>query len=376
MDDQGASHVLHIVGHVTDSVFSFLGPASEALAHAGYRQTIVMLDDPQHGHLLLKFPAEVRLMPVPLESLGHRHWITLAATVQALMTTQHFSAIHLHGFLPWLLGTQMGRVIPKDAAVYYSPHGSRTLGLLRPFQTALGWCLSLGSPKHRQGIIFSSKSDAQRLASNHNQSVVTIEAAIDDVFFSTPRSEARRPLLVSGDQHDSRRSVEMLCRVAVILSAAELDLSFNWIGDVGPATAARLKAANVGAFTITDDLKIASRLSAGWVFIAAGGEATEFPVLLACAMAIGLPCVVADFPYHRDLIQHGANGLIYKSEAEALAMVSSLIDDPELRLRLGAAAKADAQARFSKSKLDRALIAAYQHTPVAEPTALLTQTEN
>lgn len=370
----GASHVLHVVGRVTEAVFSFLGPASEALAHAGYDQTIVMLDDPKHAHTF-KFPVQVRLLTVPVDALGHRHWIGVAAAVQTLTATHQFSAIHLHGFLPWLLGTQMGRCIPKQASVFYSPHGSRTLGLLRPFQTALAWCLSLGSPTHRQEIIFSSKSDAQRLAVNGVQSVVTIEAALDEVFFNTPRNEARRPLVVSGDHHDDRRSVEMLSRLAVILSAAELGLNFNWIGDVGIASAARLKAANVGAFPILDDARIASRLATGWVFIAAG-ESTEFPVMLASAMAVGLPCVVAALPYHLDLIQHGINGLVYHSEEEALAMVSKLVDDPELRIRLGAAARVDALARFSKSKLDQALIAAYHHTPQPAHAGMLAPNEH
>jgi hypothetical protein len=358
--DRGENiQVLHIVGHVTEAVFGFLGPASEALSEAGLQQTIVMLDDPRHRHLQARFPKSVRLETVPVDARSRRHWYVMTKVIQKLIAGHQYGAIHLHGFLPWAFGTRMGRLIPRNTKVYYSPHGSRTLSLLRPLQATLGTVMSLlGSPRHE--VIASSVSDAQRVSSvGRKGPVVTIEAAIDDAFFEMSRHEARRPLLVSGDADDNNRSVELFCRLAVVLSAAELDLSFNWIGHIDPISAARLKAANVGTFAISDHKEMASRLATGWIFVAAG-EADEFPILLAGAMALGLPCVVSNTAHHRDLIKHGENGLVYRSEEEALAQVSRLIDDPAMRNRLGSAARSDAQSRLSQSRLNDALVATYR----------------
>ena len=37
--------VVHVVGPVTDEVFSFLGPAALAIARSGREQTVVMIDE-------------------------------------------------------------------------------------------------------------------------------------------------------------------------------------------------------------------------------------------------------------------------------------------------------------------------------------------
>lgn len=358
-------HVLHIVGDLTEAVFGFMGPASDTLARAGYRQTVVMLDQPRHRHLQGRFHKAIHLVTVPCEERSRKHWLTLAKVVQQQIGQHAFSAVHLHGFLPWALGTRMGRLLPRETRVYYSPHGSRTLGLLRPLQTTVGALMSLAGVRQPE-VIASSLSDAQRLKGLVAAAIKTAETPVDERFFDAERHEARRPLLVSGDPEGNPRSVELFCRLAVLLSAAELGLSFNWFGPTDELTAARLKAANVGGYAIDETTELVSRLSAGWIFMAAS-EAEQFPVMLSWAMALGLPCVAADTPHHRDLIRDGATGLLYRSEEEALAQVSRLIDDPALRDKLGQAARQQVRERLSPARLDQAILGAY--AGAAQPTA-------
>lgn len=358
-------HVLHIVGDVTEAVFGFMGPATDTLARAGYRQTVVMLDQPRHRHLQGRFHKGILLVTVPWEDRSRRHWLTLARVVEQLMAQHAFSAVHLHGFLPWALGTRMGRLLPRETRVYYSPHGSRTLSLLRPLQTTVGALMSLVGVRQPE-VIASSLSDAQRLKGLVAMAIQTAETPVDPRFFEADRKEARRPLLVSGDAEGNPRSVELFCRLAVLLSAAELGLSFNWFGPTEALTAARLKAANVGGFSIQETPELISRLSAGWIFMAAS-EAEQFPVMLSWAMALGLPCVAADTPHHRDLIRDGVTGLLYRSEEEALAQVSRLIDDPSMREKLGQAARLQVRERLSPARLDEAILGAYAAHPKPGP---------
>lgn len=361
-------HVLHIVGDLTEAVFGFMGPATDTLARAGYQQTVVMLDQPRHRHLQGRFHKGIHLVTVPWEDRSRRHWLTLAGVVRQQIGQHAFSAVHLHGFMPWALGTRMGRLLPRDTRVYYSPHGSRTLGLLRPLQTTVGALMSLAGVRQPE-VIASSLSDAQRLQGLVAAAIKTAETPVDECFFDADRREARRPLLVSGDPEGNHRSVELFCRLAVLLSAAELGLGFNWFGPTDELTAARLKAANVGGFSIDETAELVSRLSAGWIFMAAS-EAEQFPVMLSWAMALGLPCVAADTPHHRDLIRNGATGLLYRSEEEALAQVSRLIDDPALRDKLGQAARQQVRERLSPARLDQAILGAYSGTaePASTPT--------
>lgn len=358
-------HVLHIVGDLTEAVFGFMGPATDTLARAGYRQNVVMLDQPRHRHLQSRFHKSIHLVTVPCVERSRRHWLTLANVVQQQIAQHAFSAVHLHGFLPWALGTRMGRLLPRETRVYYSPHGSRTLGLLRPLQTTVGALMSLAGVRQPE-VIASSLSDAQRLKGLVAAAIKTAETPVDERFFDAERHEARRPLLVSGDAEGNPRSVELFCRLAVLLSAAELGLSFNWFGPTDELTAARLKAANVGGYAIDETAELVSRLSAGWIFMAAS-EAEQFPVMLSWAMALGLPCVAADTPHHRDLIRDGATGLLYRSEEEALAQVSRLIDDPALRDKLGQAARQQVRERLSPARLDQAILGAY--AGATQPTA-------
>ncbi len=77
-------------------------------------------------------------------------------------------------------------------------------------------------------------------------------------------------------------------------------------------------------------------------------------------MAMGMPVVALDCPAHRAVITHGQNGLLYQSLNEALLLVSSLLDNVDLRAQLGQAARRSAQERWSRQAQQTALVQGYK----------------
>ncbi|MBI4060109.1 MAG: glycosyltransferase [Elusimicrobia bacterium] len=69
------------------------------------------------------------------------------------------------------------------------------------------------------------------------------------------------------------------------------------------------------------------------------------------AMACGLPVAASDIPGNRGLIVPGENGLLAATEIELLERTLQLIDDPELRCRLGARGRAVARDEYSRERL-------------------------
>lgn len=86
-----------------------------------------------------------------------------------------------------------------------------------------------------------------------------------------------------------------------------------------------------------DDQRLASYLKAADVYIgpATGGE--SFGIVLAEAMAAGLPIVASDIPGYRDVARNGLEALLVPpGDPDALvAAVRRLLDDPALAISLG-----------------------------------------
>ncbi|MFL6726954.1 MAG: glycosyltransferase family 4 protein [Sphingomicrobium sp.] len=64
-------------------------------------------------------------------------------------------------------------------------------------------------------------------------------------------------------------------------------------------------------------------------------------------MAFGIPCVATDVGTAPMIIRNGENGLLVRTDDEWLAALERLIDDPDLRRRLGEQARKDAVERYS-----------------------------
>jgi glycosyltransferase involved in cell wall biosynthesis len=349
--------VLHVVGPVTDEVFSFLGPATHALARTGREQAIVMIDEPRCRQHVPRLHESAELVLVPRLRNPLKQWRAMRLACRAAMAAAPLHAVHLHGLLPGLVGAVSVQGAKSRAPVFFSPHGSRTIGALR----GLGaWALiafrSLLPTTARRAAIVNVPQETRIF--ERWQSAELIESPVGDVFFAVPRNEARHPLIVTGGRAQGARNAELLAQLAVLLSGEALRISFNWIGAVDAVSHQRLNAAGVGVFDAVSDAECASRLATGWVYLAPGGT-RGFPLFLVEAMAAGLPCVAMDCVQHRTLIDDGATGFLCTSEQQMMARIASLVDDAALRQRLGAAARERAGQRFSETRFSAQLLAAY-----------------
>lgn len=92
-----------------------------------------------------------------------------------------------------------------------------------------------------------------------------------------------------------------------------------------------LQGIDIGVYPLPQD---------DWVLGKSGLKAIQY-------MAFGLPTVASDAGMTPLIIRHGENGLLVREDEEWIASLERLIADPELRLRLGRAAREDAVAKYS-----------------------------
>jgi glycosyltransferase involved in cell wall biosynthesis len=349
----GRGGALHVADALSEPVLSVLGPALTALHDAGMAQTLVMLDRPEHRGRIADVSGAVRLVRVPASSGRWPAWRLLREAVRDALRVQEPTTVHFHGSGAWLAGMGLDY---GPCNVFVTPHGGRLARLTASLLRAQRWTPSAAIP------VASSLFDAQALQ-HGAEAPPLVEGIVAEEFLSAPRRTASRALVVAGAHHDDDAAVDMVCRTAVAFGAAELRLQFRWCGPVETENASRLCAARVDICS-DDPLP---RLQRAWVYLAAGRE-TQFPVRLAQAMACGVPCLAADGPVHRSLIEDGQTGLLFRTPEEASLMLGALIDDGALRQRLGEAARAVARHRFSAHRLRSDLVSLYSR-PAPESNA-------
>jgi len=348
--------VVHVVGRVTDEVFSFLGPATHALARYGIDQSVVMIDEARWRHHVVSLHESADLVLAPSLRNPITQWRAVLEACRTALAAGPLRAVHLHGLLPCLVGAWAVRAAGITAPIFYSPHGSRSMGRLRIVGALVLWLFKPVLQPSRSGAIVNLSHEAH--AFGDWKSVELVESPVGEAFLTVTRNEARHPLIVTGGRVQSVRSAELFAQLAVLLSGEDLRTSFNWIGTVDPVSRVRLNAANVGVFDVTGDAECASRLAAGWIYVAPGGT-RGFPLFLVEAMAAGLPCVAIDCAQHREVIRDGETGFLCESEREMMGCIANLIDDAGLRTRIGAAAQDEAKRRFGESKFSAKLLCAY-----------------
>ena len=370
--ESGAPRVVHLVGRVSEEVFSFLGPTTAALASSGAEQTLVLIDDLRYRHLLPRFDHRVELVLTAPDHSVTAQWRRSLRTFRRVLASGPLSAVHLHGLRASAFGAPIVRLSSVSAPVFYSLRGWRTFGLAGVMAGAMLRLFRRWSAQPPARAIAAGASQADKLATRgHPQPVAVVETPVAPEFFAVPRNEARHPLLISGSPYPDPRSVELFARLAVLLGGTPMRIGFNWVGSVDPGSRLRLQAANVGVFESVADAARAGRFASSWLFVAPGST-RRVPAYLIEALAVGLPVVAIDAAHHRELVRDGETGFLCTTEEDLLDCIARLIDAPELRANLGRMAREEANKRFSQEHFRDALLNAYalSNTRWTEPATL------
>lgn len=114
--------------------------------------------------------------------------------------------------------------------------------------------------------------------------------------------------------------------------------------------------------SVTDD-DLPRYLSLANVFVFPSQSRLEgFGLAVAEAMAVGLPVVIADMPGVREVIEPGREGLLAEPllAGDLAAKVRTLLDDPALARRMGAAGRRRAEERYGLATVTAQLISLYE----------------
>lgn len=119
--------------------------------------------------------------------------------------------------------------------------------------------------------------------------------------------------------------------------------------------------------TVSDE-NLSKYLALADVFVFPSQNRLEgFGLVVAEAMAAGLPVVIADMPGVREVIEPGKEGLLVEPllAADLAAKVMTLLDHPDLARRMGAAGRRRAEQRYSPPTVARQLLSLYADLHVA-----------
>jgi glycosyltransferase involved in cell wall biosynthesis len=207
-------------------------------------------------------------------------------------------------------------------------------------------------------IVANSHAAAERLALEHvpARKIAVVPNGLDVGQFQPRRRRTplRRVVVVANLRREKGHDVLLDAAVDVLRHFP--DAVFEFVGggperDVLDARARELNIAHAVTFAGHQE-DVASRLAAGDLFVLPS-RSEAFPNAVLEAMAAGLPIVASAVGGILELIDDGRTGLLTPAgDARALAdRVIRLMSDATLGDRLGAAARADAQAHYSFDRM-------------------------
>lgn len=173
---------------------------------------------------------------------------------------------------------------------------------------------------------------------------VSVPADVPAAGIEWPSPE--RPTIIAVGRLQPQKGYEVALRAMARLARTHPDWRLVILGE-GPQRS-RLEALRQ-ELGLADSVVFAGRVPEPWPWLKRAGlylmssHSEGFPNALAEAMAAGLPCVSTDCPSGpADLITPGVDGLLVPpgDDAAMAAALATLIDQPQLRARLAAAAGA------------------------------------
>lgn len=287
----------------------------------------------------------IKLKYLPMRSILNN--ICGVPKLVKIIKTEQPCAVHLHSSKAGFSG-RLACKLAGSYNVFYNPHGFSFLrtdvsGLTRK----VFYCLEFIASKFGGTLVASSQGEFN-LAKKYSSKVVKIENfidvdALDRIRITSEPKSTKQPMIGITGRITAARNPEMFGQIAERLP----EMSFTWFG-----YALDRKPPSANNITITGFLpreEVLSRLPQLDVYIQTSLW-EGMPIAVLEAMALGRPVVATDIIGNNDLIDHGKTGFLEKTVDDFVKRIRELIEDDDLRKRIGTAA-----AEYVKKHHDLAL---------------------
>jgi hypothetical protein len=360
--------VLHISRLHDEHAFNTLARIAPVLAGAQIPQIALLIDHSATARI--SPPAWTATFGRDVRTFRCRGGLSLLSQAPALRSElrslfgeRAIHAAHLHGTIACLLAA---RALPRH------PLPVRVVCSMPSREVASRWVRAAAGPLilnelrsfQSYAAVADLPADAHWLSRMLDSSAEVLPGAVSEHFFATERSEDDRPtVIVDGD---SSQAIAVIARLSVLLNGREMRVQFRWVGGADAEAKATLHAAHIEALPAGDDAELARRLAQAWIFVHFGAQTDG---AAPQAMASGLPCLLSDTPWHRELLRHAHHGFVCTSERDFVEKLVLLLRDRGERERMGRMARAEAVQRFSAREFETFILRAYGFSRMAIPPA-------
>lgn len=193
----------------------------------------------------------------------------------------------------------------------------------------------------------------------HSEKIHRIYNGIDPAEFASPSPASGRPRIISVGRYIGKKGFPDLIDACALLRDRNREFSCEIIGDGPLEEQLRVR---IGALGLDDCVELAGprpqeevrqKLAASTVFVLAcatepDGGMDTLPTVIVEAMAAGIPVISTRLAAIPEMVEHGTTGLLVgeKSPGPLADAIGSLLDDPALAARMGAAGRRHADAKF------------------------------
>jgi len=187
----------------------------------------------------------------------------------------------------------------------------------------------------------------RQYAERFTSSIVEVPSVVDGEEYSyEPRNPRAKPVCIGwSGSHSTRDRLHEIGDVLADVSRRD-DVTMRFIGSTTfdlPGVAHEARSWNPK--TEVEDLR---SFDIGLVPLPTDGwTKRKFYLKLVQYMALGIPAVATPLGSNPDVIQHGVNGFLARTPADWRRALQRLVDDDELRARMGEAAAHTAHARYT-----------------------------
>jgi glycosyltransferase involved in cell wall biosynthesis len=349
-DRRSAPRVLHATECLATGTLQVLRVLTRVLHHRGVEQTVLYSRKPETPDNVLKlFDPAIRFVEVePARGTHGRFIVDLSRKLRQEVRGWRPQLVHLHSSKAGFVGRLALRGLEAMPKVLYSPHGLSFLDDAKPLKSLVFRRLEQFADVPFCKAVGCGRGEAELLEALYGRSAALLENPVDEAFFGLQREPQPTRLVVTAGRICRQKAPETFAAIARAVRSRDPSVRMVWIGDGEPQGRASLlqSGCEVTGWKSRDEVM-------AWVAKADVYLQTSrwegLPISVIQAMAAATPCVVTDVVGNRDAVTDGETGFVASDIARLAERVSLLLEDAELRARLGRAARAEALARFSEA---------------------------